>query len=153
MSSKVRNLELNQSQKAGGEPDPLRVEIVQWWEGIGLRIGVKKWRKSLQQNPCTRKITHYQGESFCTKWSGHLVLSPVWLFATSWTVSRQSPQSMGFTRQEYWSGSTLPSPGDLPDPGIEPGASALAGGFFATWSTLSNSVNKKCCQVLHAIPM
>lgn len=42
MSFKVRNLELNQSQKAGGELDPLRVEIVQWWEGIGLQIGVQK---------------------------------------------------------------------------------------------------------------
>ena len=39
---------------------------------------------------------------------------------------------MGFPRQEYWSGVPLPSPGDLPDPGIEPSSLALAGGFFAT---------------------
>ena len=42
-------------------------------------------------------------------------LSCVWLFATPWTVANQVPPSMGFSRQEYWSG--LPSPGDLPDPG------------------------------------
>ena len=39
---------------------------------------------------------------------------------------------MGFSRQEYWSGLPFPSPGDLPDPGIEPTSPALAGGFFAT---------------------
>ena len=46
--------------------------------------------------------------------------SPVWLFETLWTVACQAPLSMGFSRQEYWSGLTCPSPGDLPDPGIEP---------------------------------
>ena len=47
-------------------------------------------------------------------------LSPVWFFVTPWTVARQAPLSMGFSRQEYWSGLTFPSPGDLPNPGIEP---------------------------------
>ena len=53
--------------------------------------------------------------------------------------SLQAPLSMGFSRQEYWSGLPFPSPGDLPDPGIEPGSPTsptLAGGFFsssATW--------------------
>ena len=39
-----------------------------------------------------------------------------------WTVAHQAPPSMGFSRQEYWSGLPFPSPGDLPDPGIEPGS-------------------------------
>ena len=47
-------------------------------------------------------------------------LSRVRLFATPWTVAYQAPTSMGFSRQEYWSGLPFPSPGDLPDPGIEP---------------------------------
>ena len=47
------------------------------------------------------------------------MLSCVPLFATPWTVARQAPMSMGFSRQEYWSGLPFPSPGDLPDPGIE----------------------------------
>ena len=42
-----------------------------------------------------------------------------------WTVVNQAPPSMGFSRQEYWSGLPLPSPGDLPDPGIEPGPPTL----------------------------
>ena len=46
-------------------------------------------------------------------------LSRVQLFATPWTVAYQAPLSMGFSRQEYWSGLPLPSPGDLPAPGIE----------------------------------
>ena len=52
-------------------------------------------------------------------------LSRVRLFATPWTVARQAPLSMGFSRQEYWSGLAFPSPGDLPNPGIEPGSPAL----------------------------
>ena len=47
-------------------------------------------------------------------------LSRVRLFATPWTVAYQASQSMGFSRNEYWSGLSFPSPGDLPDPGIEP---------------------------------
>ena len=42
-----------------------------------------------------------------------------------WTVAHQAPQSMGFSRQEYWSGLSFPSPGYLPDPGIEPESAAL----------------------------
>jgi len=46
-------------------------------------------------------------------------LSRVRLFVTPWTVAHQAPPSMGFSRQEYWSGFPCPSPGDLPDPEIE----------------------------------
>ena len=52
-------------------------------------------------------------------------LSHILLFETLWTVAYQAPPSMGFSRQEYWSGLPFPSPGDLPDPGIEPGSPAL----------------------------
>ena len=50
------------------------------------------------------------------------LLSHVPLFATPWTVAHQAPLSMGFSRQEYWSGLPFPSPGDLPNTGIEPGS-------------------------------
>ena len=53
------------------------------------------------------------------------LLSRVRLFATSWTVAYQASPSMGFSRQEYWSGLPFPSPGDLPDPGTEPGSPTL----------------------------
>ena len=52
-------------------------------------------------------------------------LSRVQLFVTPWTVAYQAPPSMGFSRQEYWSGVPFPSPGDVPDPGIEPRSPSL----------------------------
>ena len=52
-------------------------------------------------------------------------LSSVRLFGTPWTVAYQASQSMGFSRQEYWSRLPFPSPGDLPDPGIKPRSPTL----------------------------
>ena len=60
------------------------------------------------------------------------------LFATPRTVDCQAPLSLGFSRQEYWSGLPHPPPGGFPDPGMEPGfpvAPALAGGFLKHWAT------------------
>ena len=63
---------------------------------------------------CAQSISHFQ------------------LFVTPWTVARQAPVSVGFSRQEYWSGLPCPSPGDLPDPGIKPAslASPVTAGKF-----------------------
>ena len=60
-----------------------------------------------------------------------------WFFGTSWTVTCQAPLSMEFSRQEYWSWLPFPSPGDLPDSGIELvslASPAVAGGFFTSWA-------------------
>ena len=68
------------------------------------------------------------------------LLSCVRLSATPWTVTYQAPLSMGFSRQEYWSGLSFSSPGHLPDPWIKPISHALAGRFFtasATWEAHS----------------
>ena len=65
-------------------------------------------------------------------------LGCVQLFVTPWTVAHQPPLSIGFSRQEYWSGLACPPPGDLPDSGIEPMSlmsPALAGGVFPTSAT------------------
>ena len=69
------------------------------------------------------------------KWSEVKALSRVWLFATARTVAYKAPPSMGFSRQEYWHGLPFPSPGDLPDPRIEPGSPALVGTQFTVWAT------------------
>ena len=64
--------------------------------------------------------------------------SCVWLFVTPWIITHQAPLSMGFSRQEYWSGFPYPPSGDLPNLGIEPMSlmsPALAGGFFTTSTT------------------
>ena len=66
------------------------------------------------------------GRSFLLyMWSEVKSLSHVRLFATPWTVAYHAPLSMGFSRQECWSGLPFPSPGYLPDPGNEPGSPAL----------------------------
>ena len=56
---------------------------------------------------------------------------------TPWTVARQAPLSMGFSRQKYWSRLPIPTPGDFPDPGIKPTSlvSCTSGGFFTTSTT------------------
>ena len=59
-------------------------------------------------------------------------LSCIRLFATPWTIAHQAPLSMGFPRQEYWSGLSFPSPGDFLNSEIEPAFPTLAGGFFNT---------------------
>ena len=59
-------------------------------------------------------------------------LSFVWLFVIPWTVAHQPPLSMGFSRQEYWSGLPFPPPGDLLVPGIEHASPVLAGGLCST---------------------
>ena len=65
--------------------------------------------------------------------------SCVQLFATLWTAACQTPLSMGFSRQEYWSGLPCCPPGNLPNPGIKPASltsAALADGFLSTSTTL-----------------
>ena len=62
-------------------------------------------------------------------------VSCVQLFAAPWTIASQDPQSMGFSRQEYWSWLSFPSPGDLPYPGIKPTSLASSALTFFTTST------------------
>ena len=72
-------------------------------------------KSDIAENLVTEHSYHSHGEGSCA-----VVLSRVRLCVTSWTVMHQAPLSMRFSRQEYWSGLPFPSPGDLPDPGIEP---------------------------------
>ena len=62
--------------------------------------------------------------------------SRVRLLVTSWTVTHQTPLSMGFSRQDYWSGLPCPLPGDLPDPGIVP-MSLVSPALVARFFTIS----------------
>ena len=89
-------------------------------------------------------------QMLCCGWS----LSHIPLFEIPWTVARQAPLSMGFSRQEYWSQLPCPSPGDLPDPGIKTSSLtflALADGFFffttsSTWEAQKEwSRQRKTC--------
>ena len=89
----------------------------------------------LQNSPIFFCVSHLQ-------WEGKGMpsrFSRVWLYAPLWTVAHQAFLSMGFSRQEYWSGLPCPPPGgNLPNPGMEPASlssSALAGRFFTTSAT------------------
>ena len=68
-------------------------------------------------------------------------LSRVQLFVTPWTVAYEAPPSMGFSRQEYWSGLPFPSPGDLPNPEIKPRFPALQAGTLPSKPPGKNSCN------------
>ena len=72
------------------------------------------------------------------------VTSCVWLFATLWTVVCQTPLSIEFSRQEFWSGLLFPSSGDLPDPAIET-LSCIAGRFFTIEPLPKNSTRSSLC--------
>ena len=86
--------------------------------------------------------------------------SHVQLFVAPRTAARQAPLSMGFSRQEYWSGLPCPPPGDLPNPGIEPESPvspALAGRFFTTSVTgeaqyTHTHTYSRCCSVTQSCP-
>ena len=85
------------------------------------------------------------------------LLSHVWPFATPWTVAHQASLSMGFSRQEYWSGLSFPSPGDLPNPGIQTQVSRIAGRRFNLWATRevckSQSPNSSHLPFCHTIAL
>ena len=76
-------------------------------------------------------------------------LSRVRLFATPWTVAYQAPPTMGFSRQEYWSGVPFPSSGDLPNPGIEPRSPALQTDALPSESPVSQWTKPKYQQYIH----
>ena len=84
-----------------------------------------------QLSPCptpTEPTCHQLLKSTCPRTCEKVKvksLSQVQLFGTPWTIAYQAPPSLGFSRQEYWSGLPFPSPRDLPNPGIQPGPPAL----------------------------
>ena len=72
-------------------------------------------------------------------------LSCVRLLATPWTVAYRAPPPMGFSRQECWSGLPFPSPGDLPDPGVEPGSPALQADALPSEPPGKPIIKVECC--------
>ena len=75
-------------------------------------------------------------------------LSCVQLFATPWTVAHQAPPFMGFFRKEYWSGLPYPSPGDLPDPGIEPRSPTLQANALTSAAATAAAKSLQSCLTL-----
>ena len=95
--------------------------------------GISVHHRGLPNLPVCPMLPTFEHGKFCTPCTGssdqnhHLVksLSHVRLFATLRSIAHQAPLSMGFSRQEYWSGLPFPSPGDLPNPGVKPRSPTL----------------------------
>ena len=83
--------------------------------------------------------------------TGGLVTKSCLTLAAPWTVPRQAPLSVGFSRQEYWSGLPFPSPGDRLHPGIEPGSPALRADSLPT--ELSGNITEGSLQFLITLDM
>ena len=82
-------------------------------------------------------VRGFFGNSTCEIWKGCMLsrFSRIWLFATQWTVACKAPLSVGFSRQKYWSGLPFLSPGDLPNPGLNPCFLRLLHWFFTPSTT------------------
>ena len=99
---------------------------------------VKSWLHCLKACVTLDKFLIISMPLFLFQWNGAneaMVCSVVFDSAILWAVAHQAPLSMGFSRQEYWSGWPFPPLGDLPDPGIKPaspGSPVLVSGFFTT---------------------
>ena len=100
------------------------------------RLCYRELKKKVRKSPPYSRFPHLSEGTERDLHVWHLAcmhaksLSRVWLFATLWTVAHQTPLSMRFSRQEYWSGFPCPSPGDLPEPGIKPESPALQTDFL-----------------------
>ena len=90
------------------------------WKAQNLKTFIH-FQKSFKK----QKWLRWQNLYYVSRTKMMCVFSHVRLFVTPWTVARQAPPSMEFSRQEYWSGLPFPSPGNLPDPRIEPRSPAL----------------------------
>ena len=103
--------------------------------------------KELMTEVCKTIGKFSQGNTSLFSGVGLVLFSHVWFFVTPWTVAPQAPPSMDFSRQEYWSGLPFPSPGYLPDPGIEPVSPALAGEFFTTKPPGQSGMGLRVCEI------
>ena len=79
------------------------------------------------------------------------LVAHIWPFATLWTVAHQAPVSMGFSRQEYWTGLPFPPPGDFPDPGIEAASPCISCIGRRTLCPLSHQLALRSSVTLHKI--
>ena len=117
--------------EAGERKDLLKERCI--WCDPGRRTGCLKW---------IEKRSGQHGAS-C------VLLTLSCLSATPWTVAHQAPLSMGFSRQEYWSGLPCPPPGDLPDPGIESRAPTMQAGSLPSepipFAREANRIVKRTC--------
>ena len=109
------------------------------WPPVFPRLHRPKNKKPLIMTSCNfmGDFIAFSTQFLMCAWS----LSHIRLFVTPWTVARQAPLCIGFSRQEYWRGLPFASPGNLPDPGIKPESPSLAGGVLTAESPGKPSIS------------
>ena len=128
----AKNKEIKQGE---GGPLTEREREISQWTG---EYGENSFREVVGAKVSLQKIMPKHTKRYSKLLVIMCMLSHVRLFVAPWAVARQAPLSVEFSRQEYWSGLPFPTPGDLPNLGIEPmspASPALAGGFFTTASS------------------
>ena len=103
-----------------------------------------------QVSPCAQQLIQSPHSGCREAWLVAMLCSTL---ATPWTVALQAPLSMGFARQEYWSGLPFPTPGDVPDPRIEPGSPALQAEFLPTELQGKSPHSRACAETREATAM
>ena len=119
-----------------------------WFDLLGVQVTLKNLSQHHSSKisifQCSAKASHVLDPDKMDEFSNYILLwlavyacmvNHIWLFVTPWTIACQAPLSMGFSRKEYCSGLPFLSPGDLPNPWMEPGSPALqVDSFFFFWS-------------------
>ena len=130
IKEQTRNTDVQiNEEKIGKLPEKeFRKMIVKMIKNLENRV--EKMQESIKKELEELKNKHTEKNNTITEIKNTLKvkvksLSRVRFFATPWTIAYQAPPSMGFSRQECWSGLPFLSPGDIPDPGIKPGSPAL----------------------------
>ena len=108
------------SSESEDELKDLLMRVKEKSERTALQLNIKTKQNKTKQKTKIMAFGPIEKKESKVKSPSHVLF-----FATPWTVAHQAPPSMGFFRQEYWSGLCFPSPGDLPDPGIKPRSPAL----------------------------
>ena len=148
----------NTAEKAGREPSRAADSAGPWSGSSSLQTGEKisfccwshtvygiltaaqEWRSGAQPPVSDFSSSSFGWQHVRGQWGSSA--SRVWLFMTSWTVACWAPLSMGFPRQEHWSGLPFRSPVDLPNAGIEPTSPALVSRFFYCWTTRQSLLSR-----------
>ena len=139
------------SGNCGRFPGSLRRDVKGRWRAVSVRWSRDYCWDKLGRDKIQWRLMYVHS---CQCWKFHpLLLSPQEIVAQLWTGTHQAPLSMGFSRQEYWSGLPFSSPGDLPDSGIKPRSPALQADSLLTELRGKPSLTIRLCLMVMVVKM